>query len=157
MSWVDPHPSSQKGVDRLKRVWINSNLRVWIDSIKECGLTQDVIDGPHCSFSLFVCSFSWAHHFRRRWLFCVYVAKYGNLASLFVCFTKYLQIGMSLLHVANMLNASSVHLQFLGTRHIPKIAIKIMYSCLRTWKCRFLKLQNLWTFSRNLVTVCLSL
>ena len=48
-SWVDPHPSSQKGVDRLKRVWIDSNLRVWIDSIKGCGSTQDVIDGPHCT------------------------------------------------------------------------------------------------------------
>ena len=52
-SLVDPHPSSQKGLDRLKRVWIDSNLRVWIDSIKGCGSTQDVIDGPHCSFWIF--------------------------------------------------------------------------------------------------------
>ena len=51
-SWVNPHPSSQKGVDRLKRVWIDSNLRVWIDSIKECGLPQYVIDGPHCILKL---------------------------------------------------------------------------------------------------------
>ena len=52
-SLVDPHPSSQKGVDRLKRVWIDSNLRVWIDSIKGCGSTQDVIDSSHCSFWIF--------------------------------------------------------------------------------------------------------
>ena len=35
----------------LKRVWIDSNLRVWIDSIKGCGSTQDVIDGPHCTYT----------------------------------------------------------------------------------------------------------
>ena len=71
-SWVDPHPPSQKGMDQLKRVWIDSNLRVWIDSIKGCGLTQDVIDGPHCtflpvhsyvsllSFNLIFCALIWA-------------------------------------------------------------------------------------------------
>ena len=52
-SWVAPHPSSQKGVDRLKRVWIDSNLRVWIDSIKGCGSTQDIIDSPHCIYFFF--------------------------------------------------------------------------------------------------------
>ena len=33
--------STQKGMDQFKS-------RVWIDSIKGWGLTQDVIDGPHC-------------------------------------------------------------------------------------------------------------
>ena len=32
-----------------KKVWIDSNLRVWIDSIKGCGSTQDVIEGPNCT------------------------------------------------------------------------------------------------------------
>ena len=27
-------------MDQLKRVWIDSKLRVWIDSIKGCGLTS---------------------------------------------------------------------------------------------------------------------
>ena len=35
-----------------KRVWIDSNLRVWINSIKGYGSTQDVIDGPHCMYEL---------------------------------------------------------------------------------------------------------
>ena len=31
--------------------WIHTlNKRVWMDSIKGCGSTQDVIDGPHCIF-----------------------------------------------------------------------------------------------------------
>ena len=29
---------------------MDSNLRVWIDSIKWCGSTQDIIDSPHCNF-----------------------------------------------------------------------------------------------------------
>ena len=36
-----------------KRVWINSNLMVRIDSIKWYGLTQDVIDSLHFCFDQF--------------------------------------------------------------------------------------------------------
>ena len=51
-SWVNPHPSSQKGMDRLKSKGMDHlNKRVWIDSIKGCGSTQDIIDGPHCNYS----------------------------------------------------------------------------------------------------------
>ena len=28
------------------------NKRVWIDSIKGCGSTQDIIDGPHCTWDV---------------------------------------------------------------------------------------------------------
>ena len=39
-SWVDPYPFIESNRPKYKRIWI--------DSIKGCGLTQDVIDSPHC-------------------------------------------------------------------------------------------------------------
>ena len=43
MSWVNPCSFIE---------WIDSNLRVWIISIKGHGLTHDIIDRPHCRFKL---------------------------------------------------------------------------------------------------------
>ena len=59
-------PFAQKGMDRLKkRVWIDSNLRVWINSIKGYGSTQDVIDGPHCTFNTKIC---FIYIFQHPWI-----------------------------------------------------------------------------------------
>ena len=53
-------------MDRLKkRVWIDSNLRVWINSIKGYGSTQDVIDGPHCTFNTKIC---FIYIFQHPWI-----------------------------------------------------------------------------------------
>ena len=42
--------STENGMDRL-------NTRVWIDSIKRYGSTQDVIDSPHCIHISKYCGF----------------------------------------------------------------------------------------------------
>ena len=53
MSWVDPYSFIESIHTLNKKIWIDSNLTVWIDSIKGYQLTQDVIDGPHCTANPF--------------------------------------------------------------------------------------------------------
>ena len=54
ISWVDPHCFMIESIHTIRLEWINSNVRVWINSvIKRCGSTQDIIDGSHC-----MCHFS---------------------------------------------------------------------------------------------------
>ena len=52
MSWVDPYSFIESIHTLNKKIWIDSNLTVWLDSIKGYQLTQDVIDGPHCTIVL---------------------------------------------------------------------------------------------------------
>ena len=53
MSWVDPYPFIIESIHTLRFVLIHTLfLRVWIDSIKGYGSSEDVIDGPHCIYGV---------------------------------------------------------------------------------------------------------
>ena len=54
LSLVDPYPFIET-IHTLRFESIHTLLvRAWIDSIKGYGSTQDIIDGPHCTYIIIV-------------------------------------------------------------------------------------------------------